>query len=139
MLGAIVLAFLLGLAAGVFLGRRTAPSAASNAGWGPPPVRPAPTGAVTRTPMATPNDRARKAGLTEEAFTPSDDILEKLRLAAEGAIDPAVLAEERARSAPAAEERPPPVVDPRLTDAEQRILDRLRREGQPGGDTSDSS
>lgn len=132
MVGVVVFAFLLGLSLGVLLGRRAARPAGPD---GSPLAAPAPKPAgVVAPPRAAPNKRARKAGLTEESFTPSDDILDKLRLAAEGELDPSVLADEPpARPQPAADEaRPPAAVDPRLAEAEQRILDRLRR--QAGGD-----
>jgi hypothetical protein len=140
--GAIVLTFLVGVSVGVLIGRRVprpepaerpapAPPAAPRARRDPPAVA----------PVAVPNKRARKVGLTEDSFRPSDDILEKLRLAAEGQLDPAVLASEPEPPAPEpvpAEQAGPPPVDPALAEAEQRILDRLRREAQ-GEEPSDFS
>jgi len=132
--GAIVLTFLVGVSIGVLIGRRMPRSERAErpgAGTQPSPIAGREAPAVA--PVAVPNKRARKVGLTEDSFRPSDDILEKLRLAAEGQLDPSVLASEP--EAPAPEPEPvedagPPAVDPALAEAEQRILDRLRREAQ---------
>jgi hypothetical protein len=72
-----------------------------------------------------PTAKGRKAGLTEESFKPSDDILEKLRLAAEGELDPSVLRSEPEEPPPA---EPAPLPPPELTEAERRVLERLRRQ-----------
>lgn len=124
-----MLAFLVGVSVGVLIGRRAAT-----------PSRPKPIAPLApESPVIT--KRGRKAGLSEEAFVPSDDILEKLRLAAEGELDPAELAADDppprripptvAELAEEPEEPAPrPPVDPRLAEAEQRILDRLRRQQQ---------
>jgi hypothetical protein len=109
---AIVLAFLVGAAFGFVLGRRN-PAAAPSA----PAAAPAPR-------RTKPTSRAKKAGLTDASLTPQDDILERLRKVADGELDPSELSVE----AP-----PPPTPEEiaaneeRLA-AEQRVLDRLRRQ-----------
>jgi hypothetical protein len=85
-----------------------------------------------------PNRKGRKAGLTAADFTPSDDILERLRRAEAGELDPADLAPESDRAADVADESERAVPAPEaeatstpdpaaMTDAERRVLDRLRR------------
>ena len=117
MAGVIVFAFLAGLGLGVFLGRRSMASAATAAA---PAAVAAPAARRTK-----PSRRAMKAGLTDESLTPADDILEKLRKAAEGELDP----EELTR------EKPPPPPDPAQVAAdeakaerERRVLERLRQQ-----------
>jgi hypothetical protein len=95
-------------------------------------------------PITKPNKKARRVGLTEADFTPSDDILERLRRAEAGELDPAVLAaddddDDPAAAAADADEPKPkpvsagrpsetPVSDPQaLAEAERRVLERLRR------------
>jgi hypothetical protein len=92
-------------------------------------------------PIIKPNRKARRVGLTEADFTPSDDILERLRRAEAGELDPAVLADDDAASPAAADADEPkprlssagrpsetPVSDPQaLAEAERRVLERLRR------------
>lgn len=142
MIGAIVLSFLVGVSVGVLIARRGQPHAAERQHPQPaPPSRVAAPG-----PLAGPSKRGRKAGLTEESFQPADDILDKLRLVAEGQLDPSVLRDELSDSGvaprpeaataprpapePEAEAAPPPI-DPALSEAEQRVLDRLRRMAPP--------
>lgn len=112
--GAIVFAFLAGLALGVFLGRRSVTPAASAV----PSVAP-----VAR--RTKPSKRAAKAGLTDASLTPADDILDKLRKAADGELDPAELNADA----------PPPPPDPAEVAAaearaeqERRVLERLRQQ-----------
>jgi hypothetical protein len=91
-------------------------------------------------PVVKPNKKARRVGLTEADFTPSDDILERLRRAEAGELDPAVLAADDDASAAADADEPKPkavspgrasetpVSDPEaLAEAERRVLERLRR------------
>jgi len=129
--GALVFAFLVGVAVGVLIGRRA------------PRPDATPTSAAGRAVAVTgpaPTKRGRKAGLTDESFTPTDDILEKLRLAAEGELDPSAFAEQPPpRQQPEAPPERPAAVDPRLAEAEQRILDRLRRQAETGDDGSEGS
>jgi hypothetical protein len=137
MVGAIILAFLCGVALGVWLGRRQPREATPEAAAAPvarPLARPA---APRAAPMSAPTEKGRKAGLTEESFTPSDDILEKLRLAAEGQLDPSDLGTSPPEPAPPPAPRP----SPSITEAEQRVLDRLRQRAQEAdpGDGSPSS
>lgn len=139
MLG-LIIAFVLGVAAGF-----------SYARWSGSPARggtkPASTtDAMGRpsdpvvAPIAKPNKKARRVGLTEADFTPSDDILERLRRAEAGELDPAVLAaddaagpadgddEPKLKAAPPARPSETPVSDPQaLAEAERRVLERLRR------------
>lgn len=121
-----VLAFLVGVAVGVVLGRR------STAERPTPPTAPVP---VAPPPSVTPGSpvvtkRGRKAGLSEASFQPSDDILERLRRVEAGELDPSQLHD--APAAPAAEPSTPPVLptDPELAERERRILERLERERQ---------
>ena len=115
MAAAIVLAFLVGAALGFVLGRRNPPAAASAAATTAPPTR-----------RTKPTSRAKKAGLTDASLTPQDDILDRLRKVADGELD----ASELAVAQP-----PPPTPEEiaaseeRLA-AEQRVLDRLRRQAQ---------
>ena len=117
MIAAIVFAFLLGLALGVVLGRRN-PQPAGDALAAP---------AAAAVPRRTkPSRRAAKAGLTDESFTPADDILERMRKAAEGELDPAEL--EVARPAP-----PTPAqvaADAERAERERRVLERLRQQSE---------
>jgi len=123
--GAIVLAFLVGLSAGVYLGRRSSVTH--------PPTATTPPLAGSTMP-AGPTKRGRKAGLTEESFTPSDDILERLRRAAVGEIDPADLTGDRPDPEVVVDEEP--AVDPELAEAQRRVLDRLERQGDQPSDSS---
>lgn len=111
MAAVVLLAFLLGVTVGIVLARRSPQSR----------VEPAAT-------VVGPTKRGRKAGLTEEAFTPSDDILERLRKAADGELDPAEI------------EAPPPTAAEaeaarrhELEEQERRVLERLRRFETPEG------
>jgi hypothetical protein len=126
---AVVVAFVSGAAGGFFYGRRHPASIER----GPAPATPAPP--VGRTPegapvLASPNKRGRKAGLTEADFTPSDDILDKLRKAEAGELDPTVLKEEAQPPKPKAKRatKAQPALDPTtMSEAERRVFDRLRR------------
>ena len=115
----VVFAFLVGLALGVVLGRRNPkPETVAAAGAA---VAPLPAPAARRTKASR---RASKAGLTDESFTPSDDILERLRKAAEGELDPAELEKT---------ESPPPTpaqlaADAERAERERRVLERLRQQ-----------
>jgi hypothetical protein len=115
---AIVFALLVGFAAGVAVGRRNpAPSIVQ---------RDVPVVGLSPNAVAAPSKRGRKAGLTEADFTPSDDILEKLRRASEGELDPAVLRGDGDAEPDGSGDAELP--DPELTEAERRVLERLRRE-----------
>ena len=119
----VVFAFLVGLALGVALGRRNPkPEALAATGAAAAPL----AAATARRTKAS--RRAAKAGLTDESFTPSDDILERLRKAAEGELDPAEL--EKTEPAP-----PTPAqiaAEAERSERERRVLDRLRQQaGQP--------
>lgn len=112
----ILIGLAVGLVVGLVLGRRTAGAA-----------MPQPSMVVPQAP----SKRAVKAGLSEDAFVTSDDILERLRLVSEGKLDPSVLAppaEEGEGEAERDRER-----DERLAEAERRVLDRLRDQA-PGTD-----
>jgi hypothetical protein len=74
-----------------------------------------------------PNAKARKLGLDEDAFKPSDDILDQLRRAAEG--------DESALTESAPPTREPSMPAPELTEAERRVLDRLRQQGSEPGES----
>jgi hypothetical protein len=117
---AIVLAFAVGLGVGLVIGRRRVPT-----------DRPA---------VEVVGLRSRRATLSDEAFVPSDDILERLRLAAEGKLDPAeVGGAEPPSPSPSPASRPrgdvePPLPRPELTEAERRVLERLRNQ-RPDPDT----
>lgn len=155
----IVLVFLCGVSLGVLIGRRypaptASPATASTTAVDLPgtttdtpsaavaatrPARPT-AGPTTRTdgggllPADPPKRtwRSRKIVLDESTLVPSDDILEKLRLAAEGELDPSALHEEPATPPPAE----PALPRPELTEAERRVLERLEREGhRPEGET----
>jgi hypothetical protein len=121
--GVILFFFLAGLGLGLFLGRRSMASAAASPS--PAPLAPPPVA-----PRTKPTRRAMKAGLTDASLTPADDILEKLRRAAEGELDPA----ELSRAAPP----PPPdpaqvAADEAKAERERRVLERLRQQ-QPQSD-----
>lgn len=119
MAAVVLLAFLLGVTVGIVIARRS------------PPSRAEPTAAA-----AVPTRRARKAGLTEEALTPSDDILQRLRKAADGELDPAEI--EAAPPPTAAEEAAAAAAElarrEELAEQERRVLERLRRFETPKGD-----
>lgn len=138
-MAAILFAFLVGVSVGVLIGRRYSRAGEHAAAPAAAPVaapslssRPPVTGVPAGAPTVAPNKRARKAGLTEESFRPADDILEKLRLVAEGHLEPTALGDDAAgdrsaeAAAPAPESDAPPLANPHLSDAERRVLERLR-------------
>ena len=117
----VILAFAVGVAVGLMYARWRAEQNVVSAPTAP--------GAVA------PNKRAKKAGLTEADFVPSDDILERLRRAEAGELDPAELAAgtEPPPRGPAVEAPAVAPLDPEaLTDAERRVLERLRRMAAEG-------
>jgi hypothetical protein len=118
---AIVLAFLVGAAVGFVLGRRN------------PRGAPGSTDAAPALPRTKATTRAKKAGLTDASLTPQDDILERLRKVADGELDPRELEVERL---PQLTPEEIAANEERLA-AEQRVLDRLRRQAQLGGSGSD--
>ena len=121
--GAVLFAFLLGLSVGILVGRRSPAARAEPAAAAPSPA-PLPT-----TPGALkPTKRARKAGLTEADFTPSDDILERLRKAAEGELDPSEIeAPPASTTASNAEDDAEAARRADLAEKERRVLERLRQ------------
>jgi hypothetical protein len=116
---AVVFAFLVGLALGVVLGRR-------NPKPGTEVVSPSLLGTAPR--RTKPSKRAAKAGLTDESFTPADDILDKLRRAAEGELDPAELGGSGAPPPTAAQVQ----IDLEKAERERRVLERLRHQQAQG-------
>ena len=122
---AVICAFVLGFGVGALYMRFRGASTEA-----PPPVGPSLLGVGRDDRPPAPNRRARKVGLTEADFVPSDDILERLRLVEAGELDPSALAAEDGEEAhtPAPEPPAPKTPDPAaMTDAERRVLDRLRR------------
>jgi hypothetical protein len=114
----VVFAFACGVSVGLLIGRRSVRVKEERE-------------AVDRALPVRPTKRASKKGLTPESFQPSDDILERLRKAAEGELDPAVLRDAGgSEPAPA----PPTPEELHLSEAERRVLERLRRQAE-GGDT----
>jgi hypothetical protein len=136
----LIIAFVLGGVAGYAYARWAASPARAGAKTASTDARGRPSAPVVA-PIIKPNKKARRVGLTEADFTPSDDILERLRRAEAGELDPAVLADDGAASPAAAEADEPkprpaspgrpsetPVSDPQaLAEAERRVLERLRR------------
>lgn len=121
--GAVVFAFLLGLSIGILVGRRSpAAPRGEAANVAPPVVSPSlVSGAVG------PSKRGRKAGLTEADFTPSDDILERLRKAAEGELDPAEIEAPPASASSATDADDDAARRAELAEKERRVLERLRQ------------
>ena len=122
---AVICAFVLGVGAGVLYMRFRGASTETA-----PPVGPSLLGLGRDERSPAPNRKARKVGLTEADFVPSDDILERLRLVEAGELDPSALAAEDGEQAhnPTPEPPAPTTPDPAaMTDAERRVLDRLRR------------
>ena len=117
-MAATVFVFVAGVGLGVWLGRRSMADPRVSAA-APPTPRPTPVAVASPPPAVALTDKARKKGLTEDSMRPSDDILERLRRAAEG-------------DAAAIEETPAPVAEspptPELTEAERRVLERLRQQ-----------
>jgi hypothetical protein len=155
----LIFAFALGGVAGFAYARWLAANAVPDA---PPAIAPPDVGPIEPvvTAIAKPNKRAQKVGLTEADFTPSDDILERLRLAEAGQLDPATLdaeakakadaeekadAEAKARADAKSEAKARAKADAdaaeaaaaavALAEAERRVLDRLRR--MADGETDD--
>ena len=120
MVGAVLFAFLLGLSVGILIGRRSAPRRGEEV----------PVAVVTPTIVARgevkPSKRGRKAGLTEADFTPSDDILERLRKAAEGELDPSEI-EAPPATTTAAEDAAEAARRAELAEKERRVLERLKQ------------
>jgi hypothetical protein len=128
----VILAFVAGVGVGILYARSRPVGGRTDA---------APERATAVTPLVPgalgPNRKGRKAGLTPADFTPSDDILERLRRAEAGELDPSELAPDDGASGGAHETEPaarspepdaPSTPDPAaMTDAERRVLDRLRR------------
>ena len=115
-IAAIVFAFLVGLALGIVLGRRN-----------PKPDAGVEAPAAATMPRRTkPSRRAAKAGLTDESFTPADDILDRMRKAAEGELDPAELSVE----APAPPTPAQVAADAERVERERRVLERLRQQAE---------
>jgi hypothetical protein len=107
------------------------------------PVEPAVTRALRGDVLEPPppprveiTKKGKKLGFDERTFTPSDDILDRLRRAEELGVDT-----EAAQELLGNEPRPPAVarpapIDPTLAEKERRILERLRAqqpEGEPDG------
>ena len=127
----VLLAFVAGVGAGILYARSRPVGGRSDAVAERDDAAPLAPGALA------PNRKGRKAGLTPADFTPSDDILLRLRQAEAGELDPAELASDAGGSAEAAQSAPaasspdieaPSKPDPAaMTDAERRVLDRLRQ------------
>lgn len=140
-MGTLLLGLVVGSAIGFVMGRRrqTSNTAAVTAAPMRPPVAPSSPGPVVP-PLAAPNKKAKKVGLTETDFQPSDDILLKMQQAWEqgGRLDPesdAVVVPppppEPSAATPEAAPLPAPTLDPTLDDTMRRVFERL--EGTPSG------
>jgi hypothetical protein len=140
-MGTLLLGLVVGSAIGFVMGRRrqTSNTAAVTPAPMRPPVAPSSPGPVVP-PLAAPNKKAKKVGLTETDFQPSDDILLKMQQAWEqgGRLDPesdAVVVPPQPRepsvASPEATPLPAPTLDPTLDNTMRRVFERL--EGPPSG------
>jgi hypothetical protein len=131
---AIVVAFLLGLIVGLLVGRRIGVAAARVT---PSPAAGSPAAAAMGAARAATaaSGRAGTPEPGEDGPRPADDILEKLRLVSEGKLDPSALSADDEPKEPraAAIEQEAAERQARLTEAERRVLDRLRRQEPESG------
>lgn len=123
MVGAVLFAFLLGLSVGILIGRRN-PRAKEDTGA---PAAPAVTPSLLGGRSVGPTKRGRKAGLTEADFTPSDDILERLRKAAEGELDPSEIEAPSTTGPGEGSAEADALRRAELAEKERRVLERLRQ------------
>jgi hypothetical protein len=139
-MGTLLLGLVVGLAAGYVLGRRTGAASADAAATtlpvpAPPPAGPAPVPGTpaaagpTVGPLATPNKRAKKVGLTEADFLPADDILHRMQVAWQQGVSLDELeAIERGSTPAGTTDHPPDTTD---DDRLERVLRHLDRPAPP--------
>jgi hypothetical protein len=134
-MGTLILGLAIGLVAGFVLGRRQVGAPPDDRPAAPLPV-PRVTPAAAPAPVGVPNKHGQKVGFTEADFTPSDDILDRMRLAWEHGVSLEQLDTLPLVGVPAkADAGGQPAVEPEGVDRLQRVLGRLDgRSDEQGGD-----